>query len=140
MNVQDYLKYSAKITPDGKFHIIETDGKGWEGALSQGRDLEEASMMAKAVIYDYIEGLVEFKKRIPEPQVVDDGSRYIINVGYDTALKITLRNTMYDLMVKPAESAGRIGVARQQLNNILSFRKSTNLSSLALCFEALGKP
>ena len=37
MNVQDYLKYSAKITPDGKFHIIEIDGKGWEGALSQGR-------------------------------------------------------------------------------------------------------
>ena len=73
MNVQDYLKYSAKITPDGKFYMIEIDGKGWEGALSQGRDLEEAHMMAKAVIYDYIEGLVEFKKRIPEPQVVDDG-------------------------------------------------------------------
>lgn len=59
--------------------------------------------MAKAVIYDYIEGLVEFKKRISEPLVVDDGSRYIIDVGYDTALKIMLRNTMYDLMVKPAE-------------------------------------
>ena len=96
-------------------------------------------MMAKAVIYDYIEGFVEFKKRIPEPQVVDDGSRYIIDVGYDTALKIMLRNTMYDLMVKPAELARRIGVTRQQLNNILSFRKSTNLNSLALCFEALGK-
>lgn len=63
MNVQDYLKYSTKITPDGKFHMIETDGKGWEGALSQGRDLEEAGMMAKAVIYDCIEGLVEFKKK-----------------------------------------------------------------------------
>ncbi|WP_255327010.1 hypothetical protein [Ruminobacter sp. RM87] len=37
MNVQDYLKYSAKITPDGKFYMIEIDGKGWEGALSQGR-------------------------------------------------------------------------------------------------------
>ena len=140
MNVQDYLKYSAKITPDGKFFMIEIDGKGWEGALSQGRDLEEAHMMAKAVIYDYIEGLVEFKKRIPEPQVIDDGTRYIIDVGYDTALKIMLRNTMYDLMVKPAELARRIGVTRQQLNNILSFRKSTNLNSLALCFDALGKP
>lgn len=47
---------------------------------------------------------------------------------------------MYDLMVKPAELARRIGVTRQQLNNILSFRKSTNLNSLALCFDALGKP
>ena len=74
--------------------------------------------MAKAVIYDYIEGLVEFKKRIPEHLVVDDGSRYIIDVGYDTALKIMLRNTMYDLMVKPAELARRIGVTRQQLNKI----------------------
>ena len=80
--------------------------------LSQGRDLEEAHEMAKAVIYDYIEGLVEFKKRIPEHLVVDDGSRYIIDVGYDTALKIMLRNTMYDLMVKPAELARRIGVTR----------------------------
>ena len=51
-----------------------------------------------------------------------------------------VHHTMYDLMVKPAESAGRIGAAGQQLNNILSFRKSTNLNSLALCFEALGKP
>lgn len=140
MNVKDYLKYSAKIEKGDKFFIINIDGKGWEGALSQGRDLEEAHMMAKAVIYDYIEGLVEFKKRIPEPLVVDDGSRYIIDVGYDTALKIMLRNTMYDLMVKPAELAKRIGVTRQQLNNILSFRKSTNLNSLALCFDTLGKP
>ncbi|MBR1924303.1 MAG: type II toxin-antitoxin system HicB family antitoxin [Ruminobacter sp.] len=140
MNVKDYLKYSAKIEKGDKFFIINIDGKGWEGALSQGIDLEEAHMMAKAVIYDYIEGLVEFKKRIPEPQVINDGSRYIIDVGYDTALKIMLRNTMYDLMVKPAELARRIGVTRQQLNNILSFRKSTNLNSLALCFDALGKP
>ena len=140
MNVKDYLKYSAKIEKGDKFFIINIDGKGWKGALSQGRDLEEAHMMAKAVIYDYIEGLVEFKKRIPEPQVINDGSRYIIDVGYDTALKIMLRNTMYDLMVKPAELARRIGVTRQQLNNILSFRKSTNLNSLALCFDALGKP
>ena len=140
MNVKDYLKYSAKIEKGDKFFIINIDGNGWEGALSQGRDLKEAHMMAKAVIYDYIEGLVEFKKRIPEPEVIDDGSRYIIDVGYDTALKIMLRNTMYDLMVKPAELARRIGVSPQQLNNILSFRKTTNLNSLASCFKALGKP
>ena len=140
MNVKDYLKYSAKIEKGDKFFIINIDGNGWEGALSQGRDLKEAHMMAKAVIYDYLEGLVEFKKRIPEPEVIDDGSRYIIDVGYDTALKIMLRNTMYDLMVKPAELARRIGVSPQQLNNILSFRKTTNLNSLASCFKALGKP
>ena len=134
MNVKDYLKYSAKIEKGDKFFIINIDGKGWEGALSQGRDLKEAHMMAKAVIYDYIEGLVEFKKRIPEPEVIDDGSRYIIDVGYDTALKIMLRNTMYDLMVKPAELARRIGVSPQQLNNILSFRNISKYLTIVFKF------
>ena len=70
--------------------MIEIDGKGWEGALSQGRDLEEAHEMAKAVIYDYIEGLVEFKKRIPEPQVVDDGIMLCRPIIIPVARKLTL--------------------------------------------------
>ena len=131
MNINDYLKYSA---------IVSIDGSGWEGALSQGRDMEEARAMAREVIYDYIEGLVEFKKRIPVPAVIDDGSRFIVDVGYDTALKIMLRNTMIDLMVRPSELARRLGVSNQRLNNILNFRKTTGLNALADCFNALGKP
>ena len=140
MNINDYLKYSASIRKGDRFFIISIDGNGWEGALSQGRDMEEARMMAKEAIYDYIEGLVEFKKRVPVPTVIDDGSRFIIDVGYDTALKIMLRNTMIDLMVRPSELARRLGVSNQRLNNILNFRKTTGLNALADCFNALGKP
>ena len=140
MDINDYLKYSASIRKGDRFFIISIDGNGWEGALSQGRDMEEARMMAKEAIYDYIEGLVEFKKRVPVPTVIDDGSRSIIDVGYDTALKIMLRNTMIDMMVRPAELARRLKVSNQRLNSILSFRKTTGLNALADCFNALGKP
>ena len=132
MNINDYLKYSANIRKGDQFFIVSIDGSGWEGALSQGRDMEEARAMAREVIYDYIEGLVEFKKRIPVPAVIDDGSRFIVDVGYDTALKIMLR--------KPSELARRLGVSNQRLNNILNFRKTTGLNALADCFNALGKP
>lgn len=140
MNINDYLKYSANIRKGDQFFIVSIDGEGWEGALTQGRDMEEARAMAREVIYDYIEGLVEFKKRIPVPAVIDDGSRFIVDVGYDTALKIMLRNTMIDLMVRPSELARRLGVSNQRLNNILNFRKTTGLNALADCFNALGKP
>ena len=72
--------------------------------------------------------------------MIDDGSRFIVDVGYDTALKIMLRNTMIDLMVRPSELARRLGVSNQRLNNILNFRKTTGLNALADCFNALGKP
>lgn len=140
MNINDYLKYSANIRKGNRLFIVSIDGSGWEGALSQGRNMEEASMMAREVIYDYIEGLVEFKKRIPVPAVIDDGSRFIVDVGYDTALKIMLRNTMTDLMVRPSELARRLDVSNQRLNSIMSFRKTTGLNALADCFNALGKP
>ena len=140
MNINDYLKYSANIRKGNRLFIVSIDGSGWEGALSQGRNMEEARMMAREVIYDYIEGLVEFKKRIPVPAVIDDGSRFIVDVGYDTALKIMLRNTMTDLMVRPSELARRLDVSNQRLNSIMSFRKTTGLNALADCVNALGKP
>ncbi len=98
MDIQDYLQYSAKITHDGHFFMVEIDGEGWEGALSQGRTIEEAKEMAEALIFDYLEGLIEFKRRIPKPTVIEK-DRYIINIGYDAALKVMLRNIMYDKQV-----------------------------------------
>ena len=35
--------------------MVEIDGKGWEGDLSQGRTIEEAKEMAEALIFDYVE-------------------------------------------------------------------------------------
>lgn len=137
MRVQDYLQYSAKITPDGEFFMVEIDGAGWEGALSQGRTMDEAHEMAREVILDYIDGLVEFKKRIPVPEVMTE-DRYIVNFGYDTALKIVIRNLMYDQQVKPAELARRLRVSNQNLNSILNLRKTTNINRLAECLQALG--
>ena len=137
MNVQDYIRYSARITPDRDFFMVEIDGKGWEGALSQGRTIEEAKEMAEALIFDYVEGLIEFKRRIPEPTVIEK-DRYIVNIGYDAALKIMLRNIMYDKQVKQAELARLINVTPQALNAIINLRKNTNLNRLGECFKALG--
>ncbi len=137
MDVQDYLQYSAKITPDGDFFMVEIDGEGWEGALSQGRTIEEAQKMAEALIFDYVEGLIEFKRRIPKPTVIKK-DRYIINIGYDAALKIMLRNTMYDKQIKQADLARLMNVTPQALNAIISLRKNTNLNRLGECFKVLG--
>ncbi len=137
MDIQDYLQYSAKITHDGHFFMVEIDGEGWEGALSQGRTIEEAKEMAEALIFDYLEGLIEFKRRIPKPTVIEK-DRYIINIGYDAALKVMLRNIMYDKQVKQAELARLMNITPQTLNAILNLRKNTNLNRLDECFKALG--
>lgn len=136
MNAQDYLLYSVKITPDGEFYMIEIDGEGWEGALSQGKTIEEAKKMAEFLIYDYLEGFIELKRKIPAPTVVTE-NRHIVNIGYDTALKVMIRNIMYDKQIKQAELARRMNIKPQLLNNILNLRKETSINRIVQCFQAL---
>ncbi|MBQ3681915.1 MAG: hypothetical protein II922_02410 [Succinimonas sp.] len=61
----------------------------------------------------------------------NDRCRFIVDVGYDTALKIMFRNTLIDLMARPSELARRLGVSNQRLNNILSIRKTAGLNAPA---------
>ena len=106
-------------------------------------DLDQTGLINEYIVvtnHKFAPIFEEWAKQRTDVTVIDDGSRFIIDVGYDTALKIMLRNTMIDMMVRPAELARRLKVSNQRLNSILSFRKTTGLNALADCFNALGKP
>ncbi len=80
-------------------------------------------------------------RQFPRSQDVsysDDDEIIFADVGWDTAIKLLIRNYMLEAKIKPKELSERTGLSPQQLNAALHMEKSTKLEILRGIFAALG--
>lgn len=136
--VEDYLAYPATVEPNGEGGFIVTL-RGWEGAMTEGKDYDDAMRMAHELVLDCVGFVLAEHKPIPHGIKAEPGD-VLIRMTYDEALKMMLRNAMFEDRYRPADLAAALKVGRQKITSALNLRKTTSLNFLAQCCQAISRP
>lgn len=136
MNLKDYLIYGFDFIKEDSGYSVIAD---YLSGATCGKTYEDALVNAKAFILDNALFYFQEGRLMPEARPLK-GGQVSVNIGYDNALKIMLRNLMTETRTRPAKLASLLQISPQSLNQNLRFDKSTKLATLAKAFEVLGKP
>ena len=136
MNLKDYLIYGFDFIKEDSGYSVIAD---YLSGATCGKTYEDALVNAKAFLLDNALFYFQEGRLMPEARPLK-GGQVSVNIGYDNALKIMLRNLMTETRTRPAKLASLLQISPQSLNQNLRFDKSTKLDTLAKAFEVLGKP
>lgn len=137
MDLNDYRFYPICITPIGNEFCGQI--RGIEGAVTNGRDVNEVQFLAPSLIRDWALFCHQDWQLMP-PAATPQDDDYICDIGVDSALKIMIRNLMLEQKIKAKKLADSLGFTPQRLNTVLDMSKSTKLQTLADVFVALNRP
>ena len=128
--------YPVKLSKDGKF--IKVNFPDIPEALTQGKDKEEALLMAKEALELAMEFYFEDRRQVPEPSKAKRGQE-VVELSAATSAKVLLLNEMIQQKVRPAELARRIGTTPQEVNRLTNIRHASKIDGIAVAMKALGK-
>ena len=147
MNIQDYLVYSADLTPEdsGFYYVVVNHAPLSEDIpicqdwYTQREDQEDAVDMAKDLIITLAESFIEERAIFPAAVPLKQG-QFEVKLPHHAALKIMLRNLMIIEQCRITDLARYTGVSKQKIRKQLDLRRKTHIDTLAQFFKALGHP
>jgi antitoxin HicB len=128
--------YPVTLTQDGKF--IKVNFPDIPEALTQGKDREEALVMAKEALELAMEFYFEDRRPVPEPSKAKRGQA-VIELSASLSAKVLLLNEMLRQKVRPVELARRLQTTPQEVNRLTNIRHTSRIDGIAGALKALGK-
>jgi len=128
--------YPVTLTQDGKF--IKVNFPDIPEALTQGKDREEALVMAKEALELAMEFYFEDRRPVPEPSKAKRGQA-VIELSASLSAKVLLLNEMLRQKVRPVELARRLQTSPQEVNRLTNIRHTSRIDGIAGALKALGK-
>lgn len=107
-------------------------------AITQGENMQEAVEMAQDALLTAMSFYYEFYRPIPLPSKCLKGE-VNVPVAPSAWLKIMLYNEMINQRIKKSQMARILGVKPQQITRLFDFKRSSNLDTVCMAFEKLGK-
>ena len=136
--IEDYLTYPATVEGnDTEGYVVKL--RGWEGAITGDQTYDDALNMAHELVLDCVGFVLAEHKPIPHGIKAEPGD-VLIRMTYDGALKMMLRNAMFEDRYRPADLAAALKAGRQKITSALNLRKTTSLNFLAQCCQAISRP
>ena len=128
--------YPVTLTQDGKF--VKVNFPDIPEALTQGKDREEALVMAKEALELAMEFYFEDRRPVPEPSKAKRGQA-VIELSASLSAKVLLLNEMLRQKVRPVELARRLQTTPQEVNRLTNIRHTSRIDGIAVALKALGK-
>ena len=128
--------YPVTLTQDGKF--VKVNFPDIPEALTQGKDREEALVMAKEALELAMEFYFEDRRPVPEPSKAKRGQA-VIELSASLSAKVLLLNEMLRQKVRPVELARRLQTTPQEVNRLTNIRHTSRIDGIAGALKALGK-
>ncbi|MGA3160096.1 MAG: type II toxin-antitoxin system HicB family antitoxin [Terracidiphilus sp.] len=128
--------YPVTLTQDGKF--VKVNFPDIPEALTQGKDREEALVMAKEALELAMEFYFEDRRPVPEPSKAKHGQA-VIELSASLSAKVLLLNEMLRQKVRPVELARRLRTTPQEVNRLTNIRHTSRIDGIASALKALGK-
>ena len=128
--------YPVTLTQDGKF--VKVNFPDIPEALTQGKDREEALVMAKEALELAMEFYFEDRRPVPEPSKAKRGQP-VIELSASLSAKVLLLNEMLRQKVRPVELARRLQTTPQEVNRLTNIRHTSRIDGIAGALKALGK-
>jgi antitoxin HicB len=128
--------YPVTLTQDGKF--VKVNFPDIPEALTQGKDREEALVMAKEALELAMEFYFEDRRPVPEPSKAKRGQA-MIELSASLSAKVLLLNEMLRQKVRPVELARRLQTTPQEVNRLTNIRHTSRIDGIAGALKALGK-
>ncbi|HEY1210148.1 MAG TPA: type II toxin-antitoxin system HicB family antitoxin [Terracidiphilus sp.] len=128
--------YPVTLTQDGKF--VKVNFPDIPEALTQGKDREEALVMAKEALELAMEFYFEDRRPVPEPSKAKRGQA-VIELSASLSAKVLLLNEMLRQKVRPVELARRLQTSPQEVNRLTNIRHTSRIDGIAGALKALGK-
>jgi antitoxin HicB len=128
--------YPVTLTQDGKF--VKVNFPDIPEALTQGKDREEALVMAKEALELAMEFYFEDRRPVPEPSKAKRGQA-VIELSASLSAKVLLLNEMLRQKVRPVELARRLRTTPQEVNRLTNMRHTSRIDGIAGALKALGK-
>jgi antitoxin HicB len=128
--------YPVTLTQDGKF--VRVNFPDIPEALTQGKDREEALVMAKEALELAMEFYFEDRRPVPEPSKAKRGQA-VIELSASLSAKVLLLNEMLHQKVRPVELARRLRTTPQEVNRLTNIRHTSRIDGIAIALKALGK-
>jgi antitoxin HicB len=124
------------LTQDGKF--VKVNFPDIPEALTQGKDREEALVMAKEALELAMEFYFEDRRPVPEPSKAKRGQP-VVELSASLSAKVLLLNEMLRQKVRPVELARRLQTSPQEVNRLTNIRHTSRIDGIAGALKALGK-
>src|ERR1035437_5883740 len=128
--------YPVTLTQDGKF--VKVNFPDIPEALTQGKDHEEALVMAKEALELAMEFYFEDRRPVPEPSKAKRGQA-VVELSASLSAKVLLLNEMLRQKVRPAELARRLSTTPQEVTRLVDLHHTSKIDGIALALKALGK-
>jgi antitoxin HicB len=128
--------YPVTLTQDGKF--VKVNFPDIPEALTQGKDREEALVMAKEALELAMEFYFEDRRPVPEPSKAKRGQA-VVELSASLSAKVLLLNEMLRQKVRPVELARRLRTTPQEVNRLTNIRHTSRIDGIAGALKALGK-
>jgi antitoxin HicB len=128
--------YPVTLTQDGKF--VKVNFPDIPEALTQGKNREEALVMAKEALELAMEFYFEDRRPVPEPSKAKRGQA-VIELSASLSAKVLLLNEMLSQKVRPVELARRLRTTPQEVNRLTNIRHTSRIDGIAIALKALGK-
>jgi len=128
--------YPVTLTQDGKF--VKVNFPDIPEALTQGKDREEALVMAKEALELAMEFYFEDRRPVPEPSKAKRGQP-VVELSASLSAKVLLLNEMLRQKVRPVELARRLQTSPQEVNRLTNIRHTSRIDGIAGALKALGK-
>jgi antitoxin HicB len=124
------------MVQDGKF--IKVSFPDIPEALTQGKDRDEALVMAKEALELAMEFYFEDRRPVPEPSKAKRGQA-VVELPASLSAKVLLLNEMLRQKVRPAELARRLNTTPQEVNRLTNIRHTSRIDGIAAALKMLGK-
>ncbi len=136
MKLENLLTFPATFTKDGEFYIVRFPEI--ENAITQGMSYANAIEMAQDWLINYFEICAEDGEIVPEARPVRDGE-VPISVPVIVAFKVMIRNAMLERGVSQSGLAEALGMSRQGLSTLLSYRRlNSRMDTLVKVASSVG--
>lgn len=140
-HLTDFLSYPATFTQevDGGYSVrVHHSNEANEGWNTDGKDFDDAKQRAARCIYDAA-SCDAGKQLIPHTVPANEGD-IMIYISPDFAIKMMLRNAMFEAGIRVSDIAKAWGVRPQSLFRVIDFERASKLSTLMPIFDFIGRP
>lgn len=138
--LSDYLSYPATFYKESSGYSVCIHHSNEERYLwlTDGSSLEDAKKMAVHCICDAASSYAG-RELIPHTVPPKEGD-LMISISPDFALKIMLRNAMFEKNIRVSDIAKAWNIRPQSLFRVIDFERASKLSNLMPIFDFIGCP
>lgn len=128
--------YPCDLNPEegGGFYVVFPDVRG---ALTNGKDREEALEMAQDALTIILSSHVENWEDVPTPSPLEPGQEFVA-LEPTAAAKLELYIAMREQGISPSELALRLDIPESNVHDLLILDRHTNISMVLDALRAIG--